>query len=69
MITYEYNYAQIDMATNMCIGVHTSSAQADDPSFVEIPVYDNIFVFKFYNFETQQWFNDGAMTDEFIYEG
>lgn len=69
MLTYAYNYAQIDASTNMCIGVHTSTTQQEDPYWVEIPAYDDVFVFKYYNFDDQKWYNDSAMTDEFVYEG
>ena len=71
MLNYQYNYAQIDMSTNMCIGVHTSSTPVDEgtPNWIEIPAYDDVFVFKYYNFDNPKWYNDSAMTDEFIYEG
>ena len=60
-ITYAYNYAVIDLATNMCIGVQsTSSENLNDPQFVEIPVYDENYVFKYYI--DGNWYEDAAGT-------
>lgn len=46
---YAYNYAEIDPATNMCIGIFSSTAeQPTSETLVEIPVNDTNYVFKYY---------------------
>lgn len=50
-INYAYHYAQIDLSTNMCVGVQTTSAEIDtvaEPEFVAIPVYDIEYLLKYY---------------------
>jgi hypothetical protein len=48
-LNYAYNYAEIDPATNMCIGVHSMSEEAVvGPYWVEIPVNDQEYLFKYY---------------------
>lgn len=68
MINYSYHYAEIDPETNMCVGVYSATCESDDPNWVAIPEYDNVFCFKYYDFETGKWYHDAAMTQEFIYE-
>lgn len=51
-----YNYAEIDPETNMCIGVLTASYEFTDPRFVEIPVYDEEYGFKYYI--NGNWYED-----------
>lgn len=58
---YYYNYAQIDAATNMCIGVQTTTHDcSDDPTLVEIPVYDEEYCFKYYI--NGSWYEDAEGT-------
>lgn len=46
---YQYNYAEIDLATNMCIGVYTTTLEnTEATNWVEIPVYDEEYCFKYY---------------------
>lgn len=65
-VNYAYNYAEIDNATNMCLGVVTSSrpdmAGPIGPSstYVEIPVYDENYIFKYYI--NGNWYEDPAGT-------
>lgn len=61
-INYAYNYAYLDPSTNMCIQVVTSSGNdhADMPNVVEIPVYDEEYLFKFYI--DGNWYEDPAGT-------
>jgi hypothetical protein len=50
-INYAYNYAEIDPVDNMCIAVQTTTREMDlteNPEFVEIPVYDEEYIFKYY---------------------
>lgn len=64
--TYAYNYAEIDDATGMCLGVITTSdPNADGPStigttFVRIPVYDEDYVLKYYI--DGSWYEDAEGT-------
>lgn len=57
-----FNVAQIDSATNMCIGVMTTSNpdQLNMPGWVEIPVYDEEYCFKYYI--DGEWYEDAAGT-------
>lgn len=56
-----YNYARIDLATGMCIGVYTTSSDdSADPTVVEIPVYDEEYGFKYYI--NGAWYEDAAGT-------
>lgn len=61
-----YNYAEIDNATNMCIGVMTSSYpdQAGPTgygtTYVEIPVDDPEYGFKYYI--DGNWYEDAEGT-------
>lgn len=68
MINYSYHYAEIDPDTNMCIGVHSITCVTDDPNWVEIPEYDDVFLLKYYDWNTGKWYDDAEMTEEFIYE-
>lgn len=67
MVNYAYNYAEIDPEDNMCVGVHTCTYETDDPNWVEIPAYDNVFCFKYYNWDTEKWYYNSEMTEEFVY--
>lgn len=58
---YAYNYAQIDLATGMCIGVQTTTIDCSgEPGYVEIPVYDGEYLFKYYI--NGAWYEDAAGT-------
>lgn len=61
-VNYAYNFAEIDPATNMCIGVVTTTdaLQGTLPNFVEIPVYDEEYCFKYYI--DGSWYVDAAGT-------
>jgi hypothetical protein len=57
----EYNYATIDPDTGMCIQVETTSADCSgDPTLVEIPVYDEEYICKYYI--NGAWYEDAAGT-------
>lgn len=55
-VNYQYNYAEIDPETNMCIGVHSGTNEADNPTFVAIPVYDEEYIMKYYI--NGNWYED-----------
>ena len=65
-VNYAYNYAEIDDVTNMCIGVHTSTDPNEagptggGSTFVEIPVYDEEYGFKYYI--DGNWYEDAEGT-------
>ena len=58
-LNYAYHYAEIDLETNMCIGVQTTTREIDVsryPDLVEIPVYDEEYVLKYYI--NGNWYED-----------
>lgn len=58
-VNYAYNYAQIDLETGMCIGVETTTLESDlsqYPDWVEIPVYDEEYIMKYYI--NGEWYED-----------
>lgn len=60
---YAYNYAQIDLNTGMCIGTQSTTQEIDleaNPDFVEIPVYDEEYICKYYI--NGAWYEDAAGT-------
>ena len=60
-IQYAYNFAQIDPTTNMCIHVTTTSEDYTGvPNWVEIPVYDEDYLLKYYI--NGNWYEDAAGT-------
>ena len=61
-MNYAYNYAEIDLATGMCIGFR-SRTLAIDPlpeNYVEVPVNDPEYVGKYYI--NGAWYEDAAGT-------
>lgn len=59
-IQYYYNYAQIDLATGMCIGVKTCTYEDDSADMVAIPVYDEEYCLKYYI--NGEWYEDAEGT-------
>ena len=62
-LNYAYHYAEIDLETNMCMGVQTTTREIDVsryPDLVEIPVYDEEYVFKYYI--DGNWYEDAEAT-------
>jgi len=67
-LEYAYNYAEIDDATNMCLGVLTSSHPPEEvvgpttmgSTYVEIPNYDEEYIFKYYI--NGNWYEDAEGT-------
>ena len=61
-----YNFAEIDDATNMCIGVVTTSypdmagPTGSGTTYVEIPVDDDNYIFKYYI--NGNWYEDAEGT-------
>lgn len=73
-INYAYNFAEIDNATNMCIGVMTTSNPNEEgptglgTTYVAVPDDDDNYIFKYYDFDTGKWYYDAEMTQEYIPE-
>ena len=71
-VNYYYNYAEIDNATNMCVGVISSSASdiagptSVGTTYVEIPANDEEYCFKYYNWDDGKFYYDAAYTQEYI---
>lgn len=61
---YQYKYAQIDPTLgDMCIGVHSMTSPVEnDPNWIEIPVVDEEYCFKYYNRANGQWYEDAEFT-------
>ena len=62
-LNYEYAYAEIDPSTGMCIGVITSSSEADHPNFIRIPEYNENYFLKYYI--NGAWYEDPSGTIPF----
>lgn len=64
--TYAYNFAEIDDATGMCVGVLSSSNPDNEgptlvgTTYVPIPVYDEEYVMKYYI--NGNWYEDAEGT-------
>lgn len=64
-MNYYYNYAEIDPATNMCIGVHSGTEDiGEDDYWVRIPDNDPIYLFKYYI--NGDWYEDAEGTIPFV---
>lgn len=62
-LNYAYNYAYIDPDTKMCIEVMTTTTADDhlnDPNLVQIPVYDENYLMKYYI--NGEWYEDAEGT-------
>ena len=63
-VNYAYNYAIIDTATNMCIGVQSSAVDLSGDelpaNWVEIPVNDPEYCLKYYI--NGNWYEDAEGT-------
>ena len=65
-LNYAYKYAEVDDATHMCIGVHTSSDPNEagptggGTTFVSIPIDDDNYIFKYYI--DGNWYEDAEGT-------
>ena len=66
-VNYYYNYARIDLNTGMCLGVQSTTVDcSDDPEMIEIPVYDENYLMKYYNFDDGKFYYDAEYTQEYI---
>ena len=66
MVNFAYAYAEVDNATNMCIGVVDTSdpdmagPTAGGTTYVAIPDYNEDYIFKYYI--DGVWYEDSAGT-------
>ena len=60
-VNYAYNFAHID-STNMCDEIRTTTdiTQGNYPDWIEIPVYDEEYLFKYYI--NGNWYEDAEGT-------
>ena len=67
-INYEHNLALIDPETNMCIQVMSTSdpEEANMPNVVTIEVYDEEYLFKYYNWDNGKFYYDPEYIQEYI---
>lgn len=69
-MNYAYNYAEIDMSTNMCVGFQSvSNAISPDelPSnWVLVSVNDPEYICKFYNWDNGKFYYDPEYTQEYV---
>ena len=71
-INYAYAFAEIDDATSMCVGVlRTSDPNQGGPTgigstYVEISVYDEEYIMKYYNWDDEKFYYDPEYTQEYI---
>lgn len=61
-LNYQYNYAELDPDTNMCIGIQSTTLALTElpPYWVEIPVNDDEYIFKYYI--NGNWYEDAEGT-------
>lgn len=60
-INLNYIYAQINLATRMCIGVETTTKNLDnEPDYVPIPTLTEDYLFKYYI--DGAWYEDAEGT-------
>ena len=68
-VQYQYAYAVIDPADNMCISVlDTTVDYSDDPNYIDIGTYNGEYLFKYYNRSNGKWYIDAEFTTEWIPE-
>lgn len=64
---YQYAYAVIDPADNMCFEVldTTDEYPSDEyPNHIPVPEADGNYLWKYYNRENGKWYTDAAFTNE-----
>lgn len=67
-VNYEYVFVCIDLDTNMCIGIETTTdaTQGELPGMVQVPTYDEGYVFKYYNWDDEKFYYDAEYTQEYV---
>lgn len=59
-VNYAYNYAEIELDTGLCTGVMSTTREINNPAMIEIPVYDEEYVDKYYI--NGAWYEDAEGT-------
>lgn len=70
-VNYAYNFAIIDRASTMCVEVRSSTrdesgSSTDTELYVLVPVYDEEYLFKYYNEADGKFYYDPEYTQEYI---
>lgn len=66
-VNYYYNFAEIDLDINMCVGILSTSNPNQNPSiYVPIATYSDEYLEKYYDWDTGKWYYDAEMTSEWI---
>lgn len=69
-MNYAYNYAEIDIATSMCVGFQSTSDEIlpeNLPSnWIVVFVNDPEYMGKFYNWDDGKFYYDPEYTEEYI---
>ena len=59
----QYNYAQVDPDTGLCVMCGTFSYEVPLSNYIPIPYATNDYMDKYYNFEDGLWYWDAEFTD------
>lgn len=65
-LNYEYIYAEIDLDTNECIDVFSTTAINSAPCIVVLEVNDPEYLGKYYNWDNGKFYYDPEYTQEYI---
>ena len=66
MRRYQYHYAVIDPSLNdMCMHVQDTTVNCDsNPNYIPIEVYDENYLFKYYDRATGKWYIEAEHINE-----
>lgn len=59
-LNYTYHYAEFEIDTGLCIGVFSTTTTCSGDCIVEIPVYDDEYIDKYYI--DGNWYEDAEGT-------
>lgn len=63
----QYNYAQIELDTGLCVGCMTCSYEITMEGFIAVPSASNDYVGKYYH--DGSWYEDAEFTIPWTFEG
>ena len=61
-INLQYNYANVEPDTGLCVSCMTYSYQVPLSNYIEIPYTTNDYCGKYYNFDNGLWYWDAEFT-------
>ena len=64
---YGYYYARIRIETGLCVEVVDTTDYynpVEYPDYIAIPAYNEAYLLKYYNKETQKWYTDASFSTE-----